>query len=211
MWAAGGLFFLSATGLTWSTYTGANIGDLREALGQSTPSVTATVGSGHEGHGSMAGRDMSGMDMGSHSGARSDVGLDAVLKTARAEGLSDPVEIVPPADSCSAYVVRQIQRSRPEKQDSIAVDPATGKVTDVLRFSDYPVLAKLTRWGIDAHTGTLFGLGNQVPVYVLVPCVAVVAVVGYYVPLLGIPLAGFLAVDIVLGGVTRRRTGLAHA
>ncbi|MGV5038474.1 PepSY-associated TM helix domain-containing protein [Streptomyces sp. NRAIS4] len=252
VWAAGGLFFLSATGLTWSTYSGANIGDLREALGQSTPSVTAMVSSGHEGHGSMAGMDMNGMDMGSHSGARSDVGLDAVLKTARAEGLSDPVEVVPPADSSSAYVVRQIQRSWPEKQDSIAVDPATGKVTDVLRFADYPVLAKLTRWGIDAHTGTLCGLVNQialaglalalillilwgyrmwwqrgrgsafgrpiprgawrqVPVYVLVPCVAMVAVVGYYVPLLGIPLAGFLAVDIVLGRVTRRRTGHAHA
>ncbi|MER6567437.1 PepSY domain-containing protein [Streptomyces sp. NPDC001093] len=252
VWAAGGLFFLSATGLTWSAYAGANIGDLREALGQSTPSVTATVSRGHEGHDSMAGMDMNGIDMGSHSGARSDVGLDAVLKTARAEGLSDPVEIVPPADSSSAYVVRQIQRSWPEKQDSIAVDPATGKVTDVLRFSDYPVLAKLTRWGIDAHTGTLFGLVNQialaglalalvllilwgyrmwwqrgrgsafgrpiprgawrqVPVYVLVPCVAVVAVVGYYVPLLGVPLAGFLAVDIILGWVTRRRTGHAHA
>ncbi|MFF4211528.1 PepSY-associated TM helix domain-containing protein [Streptomyces sp. NPDC001796] len=252
VWAAAGLFFLSATGLTWSTYAGANIGDLREALGQSTPSVvTATVSSGHEGHGSMAGMDMNGMDTGSHSGARSDMGLDAALKTARAEGLSDPVEIVPPADSSSAYVVRQIQRSWPEKQDAIAVDPATGKVTDVLRFSDYPVLAKLTRWGIDAHTGILFGLANQialaglalalillslwgyrmwwqrgrgsafgrplpcgawrqVPVYVLVPCVAVVAVVGCYVRLLGIPLAGFLAVDIVLGWVTRRRTGHAH-
>jgi hypothetical protein len=43
------------------------------------------------------------------------------------------------------------------------------------------------------------------------PCAAVVAVVGYYVPLLGIPLAGFLAVDMVLGWVTRRRTGHAHA
>ncbi|MEU8695893.1 PepSY domain-containing protein [Streptomyces sp. NPDC048665] len=252
VWAAGGLFFLSATGLTWSTYAGANIGDLRQALGQSTPSVTATVSTGHEGHASMAGMDMNGMDMGSHSGARSDVGLDAVLKTARAEGLSDPVEIVPPTDSSSAYVVRQIQRSWPEKQDSIAVDPATGKVTDVLRFSDYPVLAKLTRWGIDAHTGALFGLVNQialaglalalillilwgyrmwwqrgrgsafgrpiprgawrqVPVYVLVPCVGLVTAFGYYVPLLGIPLAGFLAVDILLGWITRRSTRHAHA
>lgn len=65
--------------------------------------------------------------MGSHYDARSDVGLDVILKTARAEGLSDPVEIVPPADSSSAYVVRQIQRSWPEKPDSIAVDPATAR------------------------------------------------------------------------------------
>ena len=55
------------------------------------------------------------------------------------------------------------------------------------------------------------GAWRQVPVYVLVPCVAVVAVVGCYVPLLGIPLVGFLVVDIVLGRVTRRRAGHAHA
>ncbi|MGW1054404.1 hypothetical protein ACWDBD_12960 [Streptomyces sp. NPDC001118] len=33
----------------------------------------------------------------------------------------------------------------PQEQDSIAVDPASGKVTDVLRFVDYPPLAQLTR------------------------------------------------------------------
>ena len=69
---------------------------------------------------------------------------------------------MPPADANSAYVVRQVQRSWPEKQDSVAIDPATGKVTDVLRFDDYPLLAKLTRWGIDLHTGVLFGLVNQI-------------------------------------------------
>ncbi|MER6074108.1 hypothetical protein ABT187_35805 [Streptomyces sp. NPDC001817] len=45
----------------------------------------------------------------------------------------------------------------------------------------------------------------------VVPCVAVVAVVGCYVPLLGVPLTGFLAVDVVLSWVARRRTGHAHA
>lgn len=175
-----------------------------------------------------------------------DVGLDAVLETARAERLSNPVEIVPPADSSSAYVVRQIQRSWPEKQDAVAIDPATGEVTDVVRFADYPVLAKLTRWGIDAHTGVLFGLANQlvlialtsglillivlgyrmwwqrgrgsafgrpmprgawqkVPPHILVPLLAVVAALGYFVPLLGIPLAVFLAVDIALGEIAYRR------
>lgn len=237
VWAAGGLIFLSATGLTWSAYAGQSVADLREAIGQTTPALTATAGGGgeHAGHG------------GSGSGGAADgVGLDAVLKAARAEGLSDPVEVVPPAEASSAYVVRQIQRSWPEKQDSVAVDPATGEVTEVLRFADYPVLAKLTRWGIDAHTGTLFGLANQialvalalclilmivwgyrmwwqrgrgssfgrplprgawqhVPAYVLVPLMAAIAVLGYFVPLLGIPLAAFLAVDIVLGEIAYRR------
>ncbi|MER5748585.1 PepSY-associated TM helix domain-containing protein [Streptomyces sp. NPDC002088] len=238
VWAAAGFLFLSATGLTWSTYAGANIDELRTSLGQATPSVSAAAGGGeHAGHdsASAAGGD-----------AEHGVGLDKILAAARAEGLSDPVEIVPPADASSAYVVKQVQRSWPEKQDSVAIDPATGEVTDVLRFADYPVLAKLTRWGIDLHTGVLFGLVNQialmllalclillivwgyrmwwqrgrgsafgrpvprgawqqVPPYVLVPGLAAISVLGYFVPLLGIPLVCFVVVDVVLGEITHRR------
>ncbi|MGW2380273.1 PepSY-associated TM helix domain-containing protein [Streptomyces sp. NPDC001658] len=235
-WVAAGFLFLSATGLTWSTYAGANIDELRTSLGQSTPSVTATAGGDHSGHGASA----------SAGGGEHGVGLDKVLSAARAEGLGDPVEIVPPADASSAYVVKQIQRSWPEKQDAVAVDPTTGEVTDVLRFADYPLLAKLTRWGIDLHTGSLFGLVNQialmllalslillivwgyrmwwqrgrgsafgrpiprgawqqVPPQILLPCVAAIAVVGYFVPLLGIPLAAFIVVDVVLGEIAHRR------
>ncbi|WP_405504617.1 PepSY-associated TM helix domain-containing protein [Streptomyces purpurascens] len=239
VWAAAGLFFLSATGLTWSAYAGQNISDLRDALGQATPAVTATVdsGGGHAEHATHAGM---GMETGKG------VGLDTVLKAARSEGLSDPVELVPPADASAAYVVRQIQRSWPEKQDTVAVDPMTGEVTEVLRFADYPVLAKLTRWGIDAHTGVLFGIVNQLvlaalavalvllivwgyrmwwqrgrgagfgrpvprgawrhaPVPLLLLLAGGTAVLGCFVPLLGIPLAAFLAVDVMLGAIAYRR------
>ncbi|MFJ9905488.1 PepSY-associated TM helix domain-containing protein [Streptomyces sp. NPDC101152] len=237
VWTAAGFVFLSATGLTWSTYAGANVDQLRTSLGQATPSVSATASGDHAGHGASV----------SAGGAQHGVGLDKVLSAARAEGLTDPVEIVPPADADAAYVVRQIQRSWPEKQDSAAVDPATGEVTDVLRFADYPLLAKLTRWGIDLHTGTLFGLANQtalmllalslillilwgyrmwwqrgrgstlgrpvprgawqqVSPQILVPCVAVIAVLGYFVPLLGVPLAAFVVADVVHGEIAHRRT-----
>ncbi|MGW1215051.1 PepSY-associated TM helix domain-containing protein [Streptomyces sp. NPDC002499] len=240
VWAAAGFIFLSATGLTWSTYAGANIDELRTSLGQSTPSVSAAAGGEHAGHGAAT----------TTGDADHGVGLDTVLAAARAKGLGDPVEIVPPADENSAYVVRQVQRSWPEKQDSVAVDPSTGKVTDELRFADYPLLAKLTRWGIDLHTGSLFGLVNQialmllaaslillivwgyrmwwqrgrgssfgrpiprgawqnVPPQILVPCVAVIAVLGYFVPLLGIPLAAFIAADILLGEIAHRRGTVA--
>ncbi|MGQ4420046.1 PepSY-associated TM helix domain-containing protein [Streptomyces sp. SAS_269] len=237
-WTAAGFLFLSATGLTWSTYAGGHIGDLRTSLGQATPTLSAAVSGGeHAGHGAAAGAGGT---------AEHGVGLDRVLAAARAEGLSDPVEIVPPADAGSAYVVKQVRRGWPEKQDSVAVDPATGEVTGELRFADYPVLAKLTRWGIDLHTGVLFGLANQIalallaialilligwgyrmwwqrgrgsafgrPVprgawaqvspYVLVPPLAAIAVLGYFVPLLGIPLAAFVAVDVVLGEIAHRR------
>lgn len=54
VWAAAGFIFLSATGLTWSTYAGANIDELRTSLGQSTPSVSAAAGGDHSGHGASA-------------------------------------------------------------------------------------------------------------------------------------------------------------
>ncbi|MGJ5895170.1 PepSY domain-containing protein [Streptomyces sp. V2] len=238
VWVALGFVFLSATGLTWSKYAGESVTQLRTSLGQTTPSVSSAASGGeHAGHGSASAAGGTG----EHG-----VGLDKVLAAARAKGLGDPVEIVPPADAESAYVVRQIQRSWPEKQDAVAVDPGTGQVTDTVRFADYPVLAKLTRWGIDLHTGILFGLVNQialallalalvtmillgyrmwwqrgrgrafgrpiprgawaeVPPYVLVPGMALIAALGYFVPLLGIPLAGFIVVDVVLGEIAHRR------
>ncbi|MGW0846209.1 PepSY-associated TM helix domain-containing protein [Streptomyces sp. NPDC002787] len=235
VWAAAGFFFLSATGLTWSTYAGANIEVLRTELHQATPAISAAAGD-HGGHG----------DGAVEGGAAAEGDLDKILAAARAEDLGDPVEIVPPADASSTYVVRQVQRSWPTKQDAVAVDPATAEVTDTLRFDDFPILAKLSRWGIDAHTGVLFGLANQlvlvalaaslvvliiwgyrmwwqrgrassfgrpiprgawqqVPPQILVPALALIAVLGYFVPLLGIPLAVFILVDVVLGEIAYRR------
>lgn len=46
---------------------------------------------------------------------------------------------------------------------------------------------------------------QQVPPQILVPLMAAVAVLGYFVPLLGIPLAVFIAVDVVLGESAYRR------
>ncbi|WP_328691695.1 PepSY domain-containing protein [Streptomyces caniferus] len=187
VWAAVGLFFLSATGLTWSTYAGGNIDELRQALGQATPTVSTAVAEDHAHHGGSGGMagmpDMPGMD-GKKGGAASgsaaaDVGIDKVLGAARAKGLSDPVEIGLPTDKGTAYVVKQVQRSWPEKQDAVAVDPGTGKVTDVSRFADYPVLAQLTRYGIDLHTGTLFGIVNQLALAALALALIFLILWGY--------------------------------
>jgi uncharacterized iron-regulated membrane protein len=55
------------------------------------------------------------------------------------------------------------------------------------------------------------GAWQQVPPYVLVPLMATVAVVGYFVPLLGITLAAFIAVDVVLGEIAHRRGKRTYA
>ncbi|GIH23956.1 peptidase [Acrocarpospora phusangensis] len=233
IWIVVGLLFLSATGLTWSTYAGANVDKVQTALGWTTPSLPSSGGD-HAGHSGTSAQPASGAD------------ADRIAGAAAGSGLSGPLEIVWPAEAGAAYTVKEMDREIPQRNDQVAVDPATGQVTAELRFDDFPLAAKLVRWGIDGHMGVLFGLPNQillaalaaglitmivwgyrmwwlrrptrgfaapyerggwraVPKAVLLPVAAVAVAVGVFIPLLGISLLAFLVVDVVLGRVSRSR------
>ncbi|MFD7228985.1 PepSY-associated TM helix domain-containing protein [Streptomyces sp. NPDC059881] len=252
LWAVTGLVLLSATGLTWSRHAGENIGAVQDQLGGATPVVAATLegaaagGDEHEGHGAGGHGD-------AHQGA--DIGIDNAVAAAAGEGVDGRISVILPADG-SGYVVKETDTLFPVNLDSVAIDPADARVMDELRFADYPLLAQLTRFGIDAHMGVLFGLPNQlalaalmiglimltvwgyrmwwlrrptkgrglgfgrpiprgawrkVPVTALLPLAAVTALVGWFVPMLGVSLLVFLAVDITLGLVARARAGAPAA
>ncbi|NUK06107.1 PepSY domain-containing protein [Streptomyces lunaelactis] len=249
LWAVTGLVMLSVTGLTWSRYAGENIGAVQDQLGGATPTVSAALeagsgtGDGHEGHAGTGG--------GAHQGA--DVGIDKAVESARAAGIDTKIGVTLPAEG-SGYVIKERDAQFPVHLDSAAVDPSNGKVIDELRFADYPLLAKLTRFGIDAHMGVFLGLVNQlalaaltfalillilwgyrmwwlrrptkerklsagrpmprgawrkVPLPALLPLAAVTALAGWFVPMLGISLLVFLAVDLTLGAVARIRARAA--
>lgn len=243
IWAAVGLCLLSATGLTWSTYAGVKIGEVQDALGGATPAVTAEVTpgagapdgghGGHEGHtdGAVAGDG---------------IGVDAAVRAAERYGVDTAVKVTLPTEG-TGYVVAERDAQVPVHLDSVSLDPRTGEVIDSLSFADYPLLAQLTRFGIDAHMGVMFGLANQLvlaaltavvvlliawgysmwwqrrpvgrrtgrpyargslralPARVLVPLVLATVLAGWFVPLLGISLLAFLAIDVVLGALSRRR------
>ncbi|TQM11857.1 PepSY-associated TM helix domain-containing protein [Pseudonocardia kunmingensis] len=167
LWAAIGMLFLSATGLTWSQFAGANVTALRASLDWSTPTVATAL---------------PGPAAGAPAGAADPAVLgdtaDRVLAAARAAGLSDPVALLPGGDG-EAWVVEQVQRSWPEKQDAVAVDPTSATIVDTLRFADWPLAAKLARWGVDAHMGLLFGAANQVALATLALAVICMVVWGY--------------------------------
>ncbi|MFE2880394.1 PepSY-associated TM helix domain-containing protein [Streptomyces roseus] len=253
LWAVAGLVGLSATGLTWSKYAGENIGQLQDGLGGATPSLSAALtpgaGAGSDAHAGHAGHTMpDGMEMPA-TPAAADIGIDKAVAAARAAGVTHELRVTLPAKG-KGYVVKEQDKQLPVHLDSVAVDPADGRIIDELRFADYPLLAKLTRFGIDLHMGKTFGLANQialgalalavmflvfwgyrmwwlrrptkdralsvgraqprgawrkVPVAVLLPLAAATAVVGWFVPLLGISLVAFLAVDVLLGAVAARR------
>jgi uncharacterized iron-regulated membrane protein len=88
--------------------------------------------------------------------------VDTVLSAAREAGLTGPVDITPAAEAGQAWTVAQTDNVWPVRRDVIAVDPASGAVTDRVPFADQPLLAQLSTLGVQAHMGILFGPVNQI-------------------------------------------------
>ncbi|WP_269461093.1 PepSY-associated TM helix domain-containing protein [Actinoplanes derwentensis] len=178
LWMAAGFLALSATGLTWSTFAGENVTQLREQLDWSTPSVSTTVvaapvvtGGEHSSHGGGTPADTGTVDV---------TTIDAVWAAAHAAEVdSDQVEIGLPKGEGRTWTVTEVHRAYPTSVDVAAVDPVTLQVTDVVRFADYPFMAKMARWGVDLHMGTMFGLVNQIALTVLALGLAAMIVLGY--------------------------------
>jgi uncharacterized iron-regulated membrane protein len=234
VWLLLGALFLSATGLTWSTYAGDNVSALRASLGWSTPSLES---GGHAGHGGGP----------SGEGAVDPAQFDSILATARAAGIdAGLIEIGRPAEHGAAWTVTEIKRSWPTEVDAVAIDGDTGAVVDQVRFDEYPLMAKLARWGIDAHMGVLFGVANQLVLVAfglgmitliglgyrmwwrrrptrgrgwrpvprgqlrraawpaVIVAVLLAVVLGWFAPLLGVSLLAFLLIDAALGWNARR-------
>ncbi|UZF43007.1 PepSY-associated TM helix domain-containing protein [Rhodococcus rhodochrous] len=182
LWIAVGLTFLSATGLTWSKYAGENVGELRTALSWTTPaldktlrdSASAVASDGHDGHG---GHGAAAADPGALDRTIAD--LDSAVAVAAENQVTGKVEATIPADEHTAITVTETRQPWQFATDAIAIDPATGAVTDVNRFADWPLAAKLTTWGIALHMGILFGLVNQLVLLALAVALATVIVRGY--------------------------------
>ncbi|PXX69134.1 putative iron-regulated membrane protein [Nocardia tenerifensis] len=255
MWVLPIVLLLSATGMTWSTYAGANITELRQQLSWTTPSVTTAL------PGSAAPKQDSSGDHAEHHGGHAAMPttitpatrieqVDRVYATARANGVTQAVEITIPAAADQSFAVKERRMPGTYTVDAVAVDGATGAVTDRLAYADWPLMAKLTNWGIQFHMGLLFGLLNQLLLlavaiglitvllrgyllwwrrrptkktgpalgraprrgalrrsspWLAVPVVAAALVVGWFVPLVGLSLLGFLAVDVLVGLTAKRR------
>ncbi|GLZ01141.1 PepSY domain-containing protein [Actinoplanes sp. NBRC 103695] len=250
LWLSIGLLFLSATGLTWSDYAGVNFGNAVDALHGSRPAVStelagatpAATGGGHHGGGAAPAE-----------GTPADLTqIDEVWQVAEANGITGSPAITVPADNQTAWNITEMGALWPMDRDGIAVDGATGQVTDRIDYADWPVMAKLTQIGIYAHMGDLFGLPNQLllaalaiglitviiwgyrmwwqrrptrngtraivgappvgpgawqqlPAWAIIAGVPVILAIGYFLPVLGVSLVAFLAIDLLLGAVRNRR------
>ncbi|MFB9947691.1 PepSY-associated TM helix domain-containing protein [Rhizobium puerariae] len=186
LWISVGLLFLSATGLTWSRWAGDNIDRFRTEAGWITPSVSLDLGGGnaaaggehaeHQGHGGTTAPSSAPLMSEAELAART----DEVLAVARAGGIDSPmVEIRPPRAAGKAWMVREYDRRWPTQVDTIAIDPDTMAITSRADFETFPIVAKLIRWGIDAHMGILFGMANQIVMAALGIALMVAIVYGY--------------------------------
>nr|WP_256728941.1 PepSY-associated TM helix domain-containing protein [Microbacterium oleivorans] len=175
VWLVVGAVFLSASGITWSTYAGANVSGLRAALSWQNPTLDTAVGGAgstdpHADHGIVA----------PPTAAVSPDTFDEVLGVARGENINvGLVEIRPPAATGQAWVVQEIQRSFPTEVDAVAVDGDTLAVVDRVDFGDYPAMAKIARWAIDIHMGSMFGVVNQIVLFLVASGIAAMVVMGY--------------------------------
>jgi uncharacterized iron-regulated membrane protein len=167
LWLSIGLLFLSVTGLTWSRWAGNNIDQFRNGVGWVTPSITVDLKPGeapkpmgeHADHMSMAPAPTAAPKPEAQTLAE----IDRVVATARAAGIDSPmIEIRPPRTVDQAFRVSEYDRRWPTQVDTVAVDPADMRVTSRADFATFPIIAKLIRWGIDAHMGVLFGVVNQI-------------------------------------------------
>ncbi|WP_109528298.1 MULTISPECIES: PepSY-associated TM helix domain-containing protein [Nocardia] len=181
IWVLPLLLLLSVTGMTWSAYAGANIADLRTQLSWTTPSVsTALPGA----------ESLAPAPAGDHHGGHTAetrpadpttqiASLDRVYDAAREAGVTQAVEITVPADADQAFLVKERRMPGTYTVDAVAVDGASGSVTAQLDYADWPLMAKMTNWGIQFHMGLMFGLLNQLLLLAAMIGLIVVIVLGY--------------------------------
>ena len=159
VWLIVGLVFLSATGLTWSNHAGARFTLALDRLDAHAPDLdTALPGAGE---GAQPSAHHTAPAAAAEPAEADPADFATVLATARTAGLSDPLEIVAPAEAGTTWSATETDNVWPVHKDAVAIDPAQSKVTARSDFADYPFLAKLTKLGIQAHMGILFGLINE--------------------------------------------------
>ncbi|QUG77233.1 PepSY domain-containing protein [Erwinia sp. E602] len=202
-----GMLFTSATGLTWSRWAGDNISQMRAHFGWLTPSVNtalqptaAMMNMSDDEHAAHNGHVMN-MPAGVKAARVDPAQFDSVLAAARAAGIdAAKLEIRPSYTADKGWKVGEIDHRWPVQVDSVAVDPNSNRVLDKVEFKDFGLLARLTRWGVDAHMGVLFGLANQLAMAAFGLGLCLMIIIGYRMWWLRRPQSGRLSPLDTLAG-----------
>jgi uncharacterized iron-regulated membrane protein len=180
IWLLLGALFLSATGITWSQYGGGNVDRLRSALSWQAPALTTTLSDAVPAGGGRAAHHGAARPTDAEPATVTPALFDEVLAAARGANIhSSQLQITPPAAADQAWTVAEIKRSYPTAANSVAIDPRDMSVASETNFDTFSIPAKLARWGIDTHMGAMWGLPNQILLFVTALGIAAMVVLGY--------------------------------
>ncbi|EWC61102.1 putative iron-regulated membrane protein [Actinokineospora spheciospongiae] len=159
LWLAVGLVLLAGTGLTMTRFAGGRAdstidpGRLRAPVLAAAP-VPVPAGA-------------------------QPIDIDRAVVAAKAAGLSGELAVTPPSGSGTPFTVTEISDGLPIHRGAVAIDPYTEGVTEHLDWSDYSPVAKLSTLATQFHTGTLFGLANQIALALLAAATFALLALGY--------------------------------
>lgn len=171
---AAALVFFSLTGLGGSRYAGERLQVLGQYLGWVERADEGRAPSHPTPNHSFV--DMSS----SHFGVADPAMFDRVLQAARAAGLAAvELEIHPPTNAGQTWTVSEIRRRWPTRSDTVSLDARTLEVVKQQRSDQQPWPSRILRWSIDAHTGVLFGLANQVLLLIVGAGIVFMVCLGY--------------------------------
>jgi uncharacterized iron-regulated membrane protein len=165
-----------ATGLTWTEYAGRWVDVAKDAVSAQPVSLNTEL---EGGEGAGGGEHHEGGEDAEAAFAPEFGDIDAVVATASDADLSYPYTITPPGGPGQAWQVAEVDDRWPIQVSTIAVDPASGDVIDRTETGDQAMIDQLTSAGIGFHSGTLFGLANQILLTLLALGVIALLVTGY--------------------------------
>ncbi len=103
-----------------------------------------------------------------------------MLGAARADGIrAAEVKIRPSASAAQAWVVEEIRIAWPVAASAVAIDARDLSVVSRTDWDDFPLAAKAAEWGVDTHMGALWGLPNQIVLFLAALGIVVMTVTGY--------------------------------
>lgn len=159
LWLVVGLLVTSATGLAMSQFAGGRASSAVDPLHLRAPTLAAAP-------------------VAVPADPRP-VSVDQVLAVARSAGLTGELRVTVPKTEAMPFTVTELTEGLPIHRGAVAIDPYTATVTEQLDWGDYSVAAKLSTLGTELHTGTLFGLANQIVLTVLALATLVLIGLGY--------------------------------
>jgi uncharacterized iron-regulated membrane protein len=159
LWLTAGLLVVAVSGLAMSQFAGGRADAATDPIHLRAPVLTAApvpVRPGVE-----------------------PIGIDRAVAAAAAAGLSGELAVAAPPRPGAPYTATEIAEGLPIHRGAVTIDPNTAEVTEQIAWSDYSPVAKLSALATEFHTGTLFGLANQIVIALVAVATLVLLALGY--------------------------------